>query len=213
MSLITNLLQAAQSATRCSTAQYRVLQTFFNLFGGKYIQLGSLVLLIVAVLFQSGAQAASVGPRAHLDASNTLLTGHPKSPFMSQNAAESLLPSQHGNRLLFYQQKDLAVRVATLPIDDCYFVWIGASTLARPVTFAMTRRNSYPWRNATFQSLLLKRKKLYRQWDRWLQDWCLQSQWRPCQSNLAWCVVMFWRCGQHGWIFWAAVNCLKIAFR
>ena len=57
MSFITNLLQAAQSATSCSTAEYK---PYFRFFGGGYIQLGvwtAIVILIVAVLFQCGAQA------------------------------------------------------------------------------------------------------------------------------------------------------------
>ena len=41
------------------------------------------LVLIVAILIQCGAQAASVGPRAargHINASNTLLTGQRISP-------------------------------------------------------------------------------------------------------------------------------------
>ena len=70
----------------------------------------------------------SIGPRGHLDASNTILTGHSISPFMSQNAAESFLQYKHGNWLLFYQRKGLEVHVATWPVADSNFAWIGAST-------------------------------------------------------------------------------------
>ena len=40
---------------------------------------------------------------------------------MSQHAAESLLQYKHGNWLLFYQQQDLEVHMATLPVADCDF--------------------------------------------------------------------------------------------
>ena len=76
------------------------------------------LVLIVAVLIQCGAQAASVGPRGHINASNTLLTGQRISPFMSENAAKSLLQYKNGNWHFSYQQKDLEVHVATLPNSD-----------------------------------------------------------------------------------------------
>ena len=61
-----------------------------------------MVILIVAVLFQCCAQAASVGPSCHINASNMLLTEHgiSISPFMSQNAVKSLLQHKHDNWLL-----------------------------------------------------------------------------------------------------------------
>ena len=76
------------------------------------------LVLIVAILIQCGAQAASVGPRGHINASNTLVTGQRISPFMSENAAKSLLQYKNGNWLFSYQQKDLEVHVATLPNSD-----------------------------------------------------------------------------------------------
>ena len=118
ISFITNLLQAAQSATSCSTAQYK---PYFRFFAGPYMQIGfgtALIVLIVAVLLQCGAQAASVEASGHINASNTLLTGQRISPFMSTTAAESLMQHKDGNWLFSYQQKDLEVHVATLPPAD-----------------------------------------------------------------------------------------------
>ena len=118
VSFITNMLQAALSATSCSTAQYK---PYFRFFGGSYMQIGfetAIVILIVAVLFQCGAQPASIEPRGHINASNTLLTGQRLSPFMSESAAESLLQYKDGNWLFSYQQKDLEVHAATLPNAD-----------------------------------------------------------------------------------------------
>ena len=78
----------------------------------------AIFVLIVDVLFQCGAQAASVGPSGHINASNTLLTGQRLSPLMSESAAESLLQYKDGNWLFSYQIRDLEVHVATLPNAD-----------------------------------------------------------------------------------------------
>jgi len=118
VSFITNMLQAALSATSCSTTQYK---PYFRFFGGSFMQIGfgtAIVVLIVAVLFQCGAQAASVGPSGHINASNTLLTGQRLSPLMSASAAESLLQYKDGNWLFSYQIRDLEVHAATLPNAD-----------------------------------------------------------------------------------------------
>ena len=56
----------------------------------------ALVVLIVAVLFQCGAQTASVGSCCHINAGNMLSTGQYMSPTTKKNAADSLL----------YQDKD-----------------------------------------------------------------------------------------------------------
>ena len=141
VSFITNMLQAAQSATSCSTARYK---PYFRFFGGSYMQIGfgtAIVILIVAVLFQCGTQAASVGPRGHINASNTLLTGQRISPFLSQSAAESLLQHKHGNWLFSYQQDDLEVHVATLPNADRDFSldWCLDSGASRHVCNDSTR--------------------------------------------------------------------------
>ena len=61
LSFLSNLMQSAQSATACSTAQYK---PHFRFFGGTYIQYGittAILILIVAILLQCGAQAASIG--------------------------------------------------------------------------------------------------------------------------------------------------------
>ena len=63
MSFITNLLQGAQSAASCSTAQYKQC---FQFWGGAhacrvYLGLLSVVILIVAILIQCMAQAARIG--------------------------------------------------------------------------------------------------------------------------------------------------------
>jgi hypothetical protein len=92
VSFITNMLQAALSATSCSTAQYK---PHFRFFGGSYMQIGfgtAIFVLIVAVLFQCGAQAASVGPSGHINASNTLLTGQRISPLMYSRSSMQILP-------------------------------------------------------------------------------------------------------------------------
>jgi hypothetical protein len=74
LSFLSNLMQSAQSATACSTAQYK---PHFRFFGGTYIQYGittAILILIVAILLQCGAQAASIGSRRHINATKSLLS-------------------------------------------------------------------------------------------------------------------------------------------
>ena len=117
-SFLSNPMQAAQSATNCSTTQYK---PHFRFFGGSYIQYGILtavIVLIVAILLQCGAQAASLGPRGHINASKSLLTSDRISPFLSEHAAESLLQFKNGAWLLSYQRMDLEAHVATTSSAD-----------------------------------------------------------------------------------------------
>ena len=165
MSFITNLLLEAQSATRYSTAQYNHI---FDFFGGGYIQLGvctARVILIVAVLFQCGAQAASVGPSSHLDASNTLLRGQRHDVY--RHLCLSTQQNHFCNTSMvigscFINNKILRCTWPLCQLLIATLTWIGASTLVCPVTSAKTRRTLYPWRNATCRSLLPKREKFYR---------------------------------------------------
>ncbi len=60
-SFISNLMQAEKSAASCSTSQYK---PHFRLFGGTYIQYDiwtAMVIFIIAILLQCGAQVAIVG--------------------------------------------------------------------------------------------------------------------------------------------------------
>ena len=114
-SFITHLMQAAQSATSCSTAQYK---PYFRFYGAPWIFGTAVVILIIAILLQCGAQGASIEPRGHINASKTLLTGQRISPFLSERTAESLLRYKNGNWLFSYQIRDLEVHVAALPNAD-----------------------------------------------------------------------------------------------
>ena len=117
-SFISNPMQAAQSATACSTAQYK---PYFRFFGGSYIQYGvmtAVFIMIIAILLQCGAQAASIGPRGHVNASRSLLTADRISPFMSAQAAESLLEYKGGSWLLPDQRVVLEAHVATTSSAD-----------------------------------------------------------------------------------------------
>ncbi len=80
-SFLSSPMQAAQSATNCSTTQYK---PYFRFFGGSYIQYGIMtvfIVFIVAILLQCGAQAANLGPCSHINASKLLLTSDRISPF------------------------------------------------------------------------------------------------------------------------------------
>ena len=69
LSIISNPMQSAQSATACSTAQYK---PYFRFFGGSYIQYGvmtALLIMVIAILLQCGAQAAHITPQRHVNAS------------------------------------------------------------------------------------------------------------------------------------------------
>ena len=57
---------------------------------------------------------------------------------MSQNTAD-----KYGNWLLFYQHKILRYMWPLCPLLIATLAWIGALTLLRPITSAMTRRNLY----------------------------------------------------------------------
>jgi hypothetical protein len=118
LSIISNPMHSAQSATACSTAQYK---PYFRFFGGSYIQYGittAILIMIVAVLLQCGAQAASIGPQKHVNATKSLLTTARISPFLSEQAAESLLQYKNGSWLLPYQRDDLEAHVATTRSAD-----------------------------------------------------------------------------------------------
>ena len=56
--------------------------------------------MIVAILLQCGAQAASIGSRKYINASKSLLSAARISPFLSEQAAESLLQYKNGSWLL-----------------------------------------------------------------------------------------------------------------
>jgi hypothetical protein len=112
LSFISNPMHSAQSVTACSTAQYK---PHFRFFRGSYIQYGittAILIMIVAILLQCGAQAASIGPQKHVNATKSLLTAARISPFLSEQAAESL-QYKNGSWLLPYQQEDLEAHVAT----------------------------------------------------------------------------------------------------
>jgi hypothetical protein len=118
LSFISNPMHPAQSATACSTAQYK---PHFRFFGGSYIQYGittAILIMIVAILLQCGAQAASIGPQKHVNATKLLLTTASISPFLSEQAAESLLQYKNGSWLLPYQRDDLEAHVATTRSAD-----------------------------------------------------------------------------------------------
>ena len=78
----------------------------------------AVIALIVAILLQCGAQAASLGPRGHFNASKLLLTSDRISPLLSDHAAESLLQFKNGAWLLSYQRMDLEAHVATTSSAD-----------------------------------------------------------------------------------------------
>ena len=118
VSFLSNPMQAAQSATSCSTAQYK---PYFRFFGGSFIQFGimtAVLILVIAIILQCGAQAASVGHSSHINASRSLLTYDRISPFLSEQAAESLLQFKNGAWLLSYQRNDLEAHVAATPSAD-----------------------------------------------------------------------------------------------
>ena len=68
LSLIQSLLPSAQSATACSTTQYK---PDFRFFGGSYIQYGVFI-MIMAILLQCSAEAAGVGPKRNFNATKSL---------------------------------------------------------------------------------------------------------------------------------------------
>jgi hypothetical protein len=118
LSFLSNLMQSAQSATACSTAQYK---PHFRFFGGTYIQYGittAILILIVAILLQCGAQAASIGSRRHINATKSLLSAARISPFLSEQAAEALLQYKNGSWLLPCQREELEAHVATTRSAD-----------------------------------------------------------------------------------------------
>ena len=120
LSFISNPMQSAQSATACSTAQYK---PYFRFFGGSYIQYGIttailIIMMIVAILLQCGAQAASLGYQMHINATKSLLSAARISPFLSEQAAESLLQYKNGSWLLPCQREDLEAHVATTRSAD-----------------------------------------------------------------------------------------------
>ena len=169
-----------------------------------------MVILIVAVLLQCGASAASVGPRSHLDASKTLLIGCSISPFLSQNEAESLLQYKLVLGSCFINYKILRYTSPLCPLLIATLTWIGASSLVCPITSAMTRRNSYPRRNATFQSLLPKNGETLQAIG--IGD-CKIAVYTANGDlvNLILHDVLYFPKARRN-LFFAAVNCLKIAF-
>ena len=61
---------------------------YFRFFGGSYIQYGIttailIIMMIVAILLQCGAQAASIGSRKYINATKSLLSAARISPFLS----------------------------------------------------------------------------------------------------------------------------------
>ena len=75
-------------------------------------------IMFVAVLLQCGAQAASVGARRNINATKSLLTFDRISPFLSEQAAESLLQYKNGSWLLPYQLEDLEAHITTTRSAD-----------------------------------------------------------------------------------------------
>ena len=74
--------------------------------------------MIVAILLQCGAQAASIGSWKYINASKSLLSAARISPFLSEQAAESLLQYKNGSWLLPCQREDLEAHVATTRSAD-----------------------------------------------------------------------------------------------
>ena len=65
-----------------------------------------------------GTLAARVEPRTHINATNSLLTADRISPFLSDQAAESLLQYKNGSWLLAHQRDDLEAHVVTTRSAD-----------------------------------------------------------------------------------------------
>ncbi len=75
------------------------------------------MIMIVAILLQCGAQAASIGSRKHINATKSLLSAARISPFLSEQADESLL--QYKKRVLLPCQREaLEAHVATTRSAD-----------------------------------------------------------------------------------------------
>jgi hypothetical protein len=70
--------------------------------------------MIVAILLQCGAQAASIELQKHVNATNSLLTAASTSPFISEQAAESLLQYKNGSWCLSYQPGSYLINGRTL---------------------------------------------------------------------------------------------------
>jgi hypothetical protein len=163
LSFISNPMHSAQSATACSTAQYN---PHFRFFGGSYIQYGittAILIMIVAILLQCGAQTASIGPLKHVNATKSLLTAARISPFLSEQleAAESLLQYKNGSWLLPYQREDLEAHVATTRSADRDISLIGFLIQVRLVISVMIRPRSSLCENVMFQFPLRRRGNPY----------------------------------------------------
>ena len=111
--------QAAKSAAHCSWTQY------FIHWGIICACLVVVFLILAGIAFMaqqmiggSTAQAASANMR-HLNASKSILTGRRiPSPFMSYQAAESMLAHKNGNWLFSFEFSALEAHAVTLPSAD-----------------------------------------------------------------------------------------------
>ena len=74
--------------------------------------------MIVAILLQCVAQAASIGSRQYINATKSLLSAARISPFLSEQAAKSLLQYKNGSWLLPCHCEDLEAHVATTRSAD-----------------------------------------------------------------------------------------------
>ena len=106
MSFNSDPQQNAKSAATCTMAQYLLA-----------LIIALIIMLVATVLLGGGVETTNAATR-QVNASNSLLSGTHVSPFMSYQAAESMLEYKNGSWLFSYEISELKALAVTLPSAD-----------------------------------------------------------------------------------------------